>query len=74
MEWIKIEDQAPKDGQRVIVYFNMTGIDIMRYHDLEGTEDRKMGKNLFTGDRGFLTDDVTHWRPLPESPPLNERG
>lgn len=67
MSWINIEDRLPEEGQRVIIYFKMTGIDIMKYHDLEGTEDRIMGKNLFTG-RGFLTDDVTHWMPLPEPP------
>ena len=65
--WIRIEDKLPEDSQRVIVYFERTGIDIMKYHDLEGTEDEKMGKNLFTGN-GFLTDDVTHWMPVPEPP------
>ena len=67
MDWIKMTDQCPKENQRVIIYFEGTGIDIMEYHDLEGTEDEQMGKELFTG-RGFLTDDVTHWMPLPERP------
>lgn len=65
--WISIDDKLPKEGQQVIIYFKQTGIDIMKYHDLEGTEDEKMGKNLFTG-RGFLTDDVTDWMPLPNIP------
>ena len=67
-DWIKIEDQLPKEGQRVITYFEHTGIEIMEYHDLEDTKDKIFGKNFFIGCGGFLTDDVTHWMPLPDKP------
>jgi len=68
MNWIDIKKQAPKEGQRVITYHDMTGIDIMKYSDLEGTEDEIMGKHFFSNSSGFLTDDVTHWMPLPDKP------
>ena len=72
-EWIKLEDVAPRDGQKVIYYFFHTGVSRGHYHDLEGTEDEKFGKHCFSGN-GFLIDDVTHWMPddgreeLPEEP------
>ncbi len=68
MDWIKIEDQTPKDGDKVITYFEHTGIEIAIYKDLEGTEDEIFGKNLFFNKNGWLTDDVTHWMPLPDIP------
>ena len=71
MKWISISDRTPKENERVITYFEHTGISIMEYHDLEGTEDEAMGKHYFCG-YGFLTDDVTHWMPLPEKPSVGE--
>ena len=68
MDWIKIKDERPKEGERVITYFKHTGVSIMKYHNLRGTKDEIMGKDLFTGSGGFLTDDVTHWMPLPKKP------
>lgn len=68
MNWIKIEDQLPKDGDRVITYFELTGIEISTYKNLAGTEDEVFGHNLFFNKSGFLTDDVTHWMPLPKIP------
>ena len=64
MEWIKIEDQLPKEGQRVIYYFKETGVARGKYTQVE----------VFYGDDGWLSDDVTDWQPdegqpLPESPP-----
>ena len=72
MKWIKIEDQLPKEGQRVITYHDMTGIDIMKYHCLDGTKDEEFGKNMFHCCTGFLTDDVTNWMPLPDKPEIKE--
>ena len=68
MDWIKISDKTPKEGQRVITYFEHTGRSIMEYHSLEGTKDAAFGENLFTSHSGFLTDDATHWMPLPSIP------
>jgi len=68
MNWIKIEDQLPEDGARVITYFEFSGVEIAIYKNLEGTEDEMFGSNLFYNKSGWLTDDVTHWMPLPEPP------
>lgn len=61
--WIKIKDKIPAEKQKVITYFDITGIDVMTYHNLDGTEDEEFGTHMFTSPRGFLTDDVTHWMP-----------
>ncbi len=68
MKWIKIEDAQPRDGDIVITCFEVTGIETARYKNLKGTEDEIFGWNCFTNKSGFLTDDVTHWMPLPEIP------
>jgi len=73
MDWINIEDQMPKDDQKVITYCDMLDnnkIEIAIYKNLVGTEDEKFGHNMFYNKSGWLTDDVTHWMPLPEAPKL----
>ena len=72
MEWISVEDRLPEEGQRVIYYFKHTGISIGRYtraqwNDPETGEVVSEG-DMFHGPDGFLTDDVTHWMPLPDAP------
>lgn len=70
MDWIKIEDQVPEDGQVVITYFEELNnkIEISTYKNLVGTEDEMFGHNMFYNKSGWLTDDVTHWMPLPDPP------
>jgi len=63
MEWIKVADKLPEEGQIVIYYFSVTGIDIGQYN-----KDEETGINVFSGCNGWLGDDVTHWMPLPKSP------
>ncbi len=65
MEWVKIEDKLPEEDQRVIYYFKETGIDIgiFTQQDVVGFK-----MNTFYGKSGFLSDDVTHWMPLPDVP------
>jgi len=72
MDWINIEDQVPEDGQLVLTYFDILDnkIEISRYKNLLGTEDEIFGHNMFHNRSGWLTDDVTHWMPLPEPPKL----
>jgi hypothetical protein len=65
-KWISILDQEPKNGEIVITYHNLTGIDIMKCHHLKG-KNKMFGKLMFTCCKGFLTDDVTHWIPLDRS-------
>lgn len=61
-EWISVEDRLPEDGQEVLYYFEITGINQGVYRDY----------NTFTGPKGFLTGDVTYWMPLPNSPQTGE--
>jgi hypothetical protein len=59
--WISVEDRLPMEGQTVLYYFKFVGVHAGRYR-------RDDGHNVFCGWSGFLTDDVTHWRPLPAPP------
>jgi len=70
MDWIKIEDQTPEDGQVVLTYFKELNnpIEISVYKNLVGTDDEIFGHNCFSNKSGWLTDDVTHWMPLPDPP------
>ena len=67
MDWIKIEDKIPDEGQKVIYYFEHTGISIGKFTKDKDNIGFPFG-NIFYGKSGFLTDDVTHWMPLPEPP------
>ena len=73
MYWTAIKDKRPRHGQRVIYYFEVTGIDIGKYERVEYPKEfTKSGEpvygNMFSGNGGFLVDDVTHWMELPEIP------
>jgi hypothetical protein len=84
MEWISIKDQAPEDGQDVIYYFDVVGRHRGKYCEVEYPEEWGLdsdGKpfkgHQFYSERGFLTDDVTHWMPdngQPLPPPPTEKG
>lgn len=67
MNWIKVEDELPEIGQRVIYYFEHVGVHVGKFMKVDNNEDMPYG-NIFYGKSGFLTDDVTHWMPLPEIP------
>lgn len=57
-EWILVSERLPEVDQRVLYYFDITGITAGRYE----------GDNCFASRAGFLTGDVTHWMPLPKEP------
>jgi len=59
--WIKVSDRLPEEGQEVFYYFKHTGIARGHYKKTEYGD-------CFYGDRGFLTNDVTHWMPFPKEP------
>jgi len=72
MEWISVSDKLPEEGQRVIYFFEHTGISIGKYKKTI-IKDDETGEiwdmmDTFYGLDGFLSDDVTHWMPLPEAP------
>lgn len=70
MDWINIRDKKPEIGQKVLTFFDVTGIEIATYYrpyphnQVEGLE--KM--DCFENRSGWLCDDVTHWMPLPARP------
>lgn len=60
-QWISVKDRMPEEEQRVLYYFAPVGMHTGRYKKTEHG-------NVFYGAAGWLTDDVTHWMPLPELP------
>ncbi|MBT7630934.1 MAG: DUF551 domain-containing protein [Desulfobacula sp.] len=73
MTWIRVEDKLPEEGQRVIYYFEHTGIDIGRYSKVKYLKefigsDKVIYGDCFHGNGGWLIDDVTHWMPVPDKP------
>lgn len=67
MDWIDINERAPEDGQKVIYYFAPLGMFFGQYERCKG-EDAEYGTHCFFSKSGFLTDDVTHWMPMPKAP------
>lgn len=59
--WIKMKDQKPEEGQKVIYYFRPVGVHRGVYN--RGYEEEYGHYDCFSGKGGFLTDDVTHWMP-----------
>jgi len=60
-EWVPVSERLPEPGQEVVYYFEFVGCWVGQYLG-DGTN------NVFGGKFGFLTDDVTHWMPLPTPP------
>lgn len=54
--WIKVSDRLPREGQAVEYYFALLG-------SFKGWYKSTEYGPCFYGDHGFLTDDVTHWKP-----------
>jgi len=57
------KENWPEEQEIVLAYFEQTGLDIMRFHELKGKE-RVFGSCTFSSCLGFLTDDVTHYMKL----------
>jgi hypothetical protein len=69
MEWIRIKDKAPEEGKLLVYYFAPLGCFIGKYKRCKTPQD---GIHTFYGKSGFLTDDVTHWMPIPPFPKEDE--
>lgn len=66
-KWINIHDRAPEEGQQVLGYFDVfDSIEIYTYHDV--SKEFEGLHHQFINRTGFLTDDITHWMPLPKKP------
>jgi hypothetical protein len=63
-EWISMEDETPRQGERVWYYFSpdpeFVILERGTYDYWE--EDGKYPCHTFGSGRGWLTNDVTHWR------------
>lgn len=59
--WVPVKQRLPEPKQDVVYYFEFTGRSVGQYLG-DGTS------NVFGGRFGFLTNDVTHWMPLPPAP------
>ncbi|HGM5832543.1 TPA: DUF551 domain-containing protein [Serratia marcescens] len=62
--WVACGERMPAINQRVIYYFEPCGVHSGKY---EGS-----GTFVSSTGIGWLTDDVTHWMPLP-TPPKPEK-
>lgn len=70
MDWISVKEKLPELGDySVLAYFKKSdGIDMIHVEDYfkditAGVQD---GKQLYT--RWYISQGVTHWMPLPDSP------
>lgn len=53
VKWHSMKDQKPEINQKVFYFFVVLGTYRGVYSE----------QNCFSGDYGFLCDDVTHWAP-----------
>lgn len=68
-KWISIYDRAPEEGQEVLTYFDaFDNIEIHKYKNVSQADDGIFGTHCFYNAKGFLTDDIVFWMPLPEKP------
>lgn len=67
MNWVHINDRLPEEDRPLFYFFEVLGVYRGKYEKYEypteftGTEEPVYG-NTFYCEKGFLTDDVTHWR------------
>ena len=60
INWIKIEDEIPEEGKRLLYFFEGTGVWTGFYY---GRDESYPDSNnhMFGSNAGFLTGDVTHY-------------
>jgi len=59
--WIEMKDRKPEQRQSVIYWFKYVGVH--RGYYLNDVDDDGVEHDIFAGEGGFLSDDVTHWMP-----------
>lgn len=77
--WHKaISGDLPKDGERVLVWFEHTGYSISIYSRGEYpagvVADTPVPCDVFHDAGGFFTDEDVYWMPLPSPPTAEECG
>ena len=60
INWIKIENEVPEEGRRLLYFFEGTGVWVGFYY---GRDESYPSSNnhVFGCEVGFLTGDVTHY-------------
>lgn len=71
MRWIPVEERLPEEGKRCLLYTPCDGILCVGYYDGKEEWPHRHKWRLVTAMRSTqtLTKKVTHWMPLPPSPP-----
>ena len=67
MRWIKIENEAPEKGKRLLYFHDMTGVGLGFYFGIDDEYCAETG-HVFGGQLGFLTGDASHWCYIPDYP------
>ena len=60
INWIKIEDEIPEEGRRLLYFFEGTGVWVGFYYGIDEEYCSETG-HIFGSNVGFLTGDVTHY-------------
>ena len=65
-EWVSVKESMPELNTEVIIYGNGIGTAVYEYSE-------KDGYNCFVNESYdmFISDNITHWKPLPQ-PPINK--
>tara|TARA_Y100000361_G_scaffold74793_1_gene66160 strand:+ start:656 stop:955 length:300 start_codon:yes stop_codon:yes gene_type:complete len=60
INWIKVADEIPEEGKRLLYFFEGTGVWVGFYY---GRDESYPSSNnhVFGSNAGFLTGDVTHY-------------
>ena len=60
INWIKITDETPKEGRRLLYFFEGIGVWTGFYYGKDKSYPDS-NNHVFGSHAGFLTGDVTHW-------------
>lgn len=65
LNWININDRAPKDGAVVLACGPEVDADLFKYIDLTKPGREGHGRHLFRNGREVVIGMVSHWMPNP---------